>query len=264
MQNLKLIVNDINVWRIWNRNRCLELANGEFLLIESVGDTISEVNVKKDLLEMKEKSIHISYCGFDVDIRKINIFFAFPLSFCNDLNIFLSWLGAFIFNLDLIKDNNLYFDENLSFYADAKLEYDYLKILKYWKCSNQCLFKHNKNRKDRFVYNSTIQRVYDIKYLLDYESQKYNVDYNKNKLHFLLLSRLIVLYIKSQFTKSKLKISDIKTFVDKCVISNLLVVLSILFSPVMFFLLVSNIFWQSNGKSILHLPIFVVKNSFES
>ena len=152
--NLRIVKNEKNYGRIGNWNRCLDLANGKYLIFLFSNDELYEgYNFKKyiDLLERDEK---ISIIFNKVKFRfKDNEFVSPDFSIENKiipLHLFVERvfyekkcftcfgiLQQHIYRMDTIKNNSIYFDDNLDRTTDRIF-----------------IFKNILNHKEQLIYFS--------------------------------------------------------------------------------------------------------------
>lgn len=208
--NLRLVINKTNLGRVGNRNRCIELAQGKFLLIEMVWDTIYPISLKDDLLEMEKDNIFIRYSSSQEipsfksytlnTTHKIKLNLSFPFFSCRD-DIFATYLWACILKLDIIRNNNILFDDSLTIVSDRKFLYHYLSLVEWGKIVSKKLLHFNTDRNDRATYSKMRFLFYDLIKLFDYYKINNNRKYNKNKLHFILMSEMLSTYFASKIKK---------------------------------------------------------------
>lgn len=129
---------------------------------------------------------------------------------CKDSQFFY-YLGCTIFDMSIIRREQLQFDESMSYYADTKFEYEYLKHISRGRYSSQCLFRFHTERQ-RFSSQDFFNMFEDIIALFAFQKNQYHQQYNHTKLLFILTAWAYALYVKSLFTKHPISLREIKNF----------------------------------------------------
>ena len=195
--NIRIVINDKNYGRVGNWNRCIDLAKGKYLIFLFSNDEISKgYNFKKyiNLLEdNNEIAIIFNKAKFVYDdIETISP--SFYTKKIIELNLFVNEyfykrkcftsfgiLQQHIYRLDVIKNNNIYFDLNIDRTTDRmfifKTIFYHKKQLIYFSDEIQCIWNFSKNRYHALTHfkveHNDLIKIFKKSWLQEIEANSY-------------------------------------------------------------------------------------------
>lgn len=122
-KNIKIHKNNTNIGRVNNWNKCLELAEGEYLIFLFSSDELNKnINIKEDLKKLDENTFislykqevifNNNYGKYDDVVKKVKLNNFIENNFIKNYNYCcFGILQQNIYRMDIIKKNNIRFDE---------------------------------------------------------------------------------------------------------------------------------------------------------
>jgi len=212
--NIKIIRNEKNIGRISNWNRCLELAQGEYLIFLFSNDELLEFDYKSTIEYMSKNNIDFCYSKYLKQNKdgtlliernffkgKIKINYEkFILDFLEKFSFPFAPIQANIYRLENVRKHKIKFIENFELNGDQLFTIDYLfNSKKDFLMVDDYYYKWNYTS-SRFHYKFYFEEVFeeDIR-LLEFLIKKHNIELNKEKIRCYFILRTFLGVIGSDW-----------------------------------------------------------------
>jgi len=196
--NLRIEINEKNIGRVGNWNRCLDLARGKYLIFLFVNDEISiENSIIKNLNKMEHEKIGICVSSYYKNDYKIIVHdeiqgsMYFIESHLNKFSFPFAPIQKNIYNLNLIRQNNIKFNEFFELNGDQLFSIEVALKSKLILFSSSPQIKWNFST-TRFHSKVTLFKVINEDYkLLEYLINTYKINVNYSSVLCYMLNRIL-------------------------------------------------------------------------
>lgn len=200
------VVHNANHGVSYSRNRGIDMSTGKYIVFIDSDDTIEETYIEALVSAEADNNVDLVFCNVNyIPLRDMKLVCLdrerVDGDFFDDyykLRPILSSPWLKLYKNDIIKNNEIYFSEDISYGEDQLFNFRYFYFVKSYTFINQCLYNYYRRSDNSLSQIQNMKNFYDSIYIISMEEnllEKKNVK-NKESVIMLMHTSLMWWYIE--------------------------------------------------------------------